>query len=97
MSSRSPTTPHGQDVPPPVSAWASTDLRGAAIDLIRTFNLEPAPAWRTEKRNGGRGTVEGRQAQRNDPSHQGAEALRTHEMPIEQNEAKYGETVRHHR
>ncbi len=38
-----------------IDLWAALhhlDLRGAAIDLIRTFNLEPAPAPRTEKRNG---------------------------------------------
>ena len=38
-----------------IDLWAALhhlDLRGAAIDLVRTFNLEPAPASRTEKRNG---------------------------------------------
>jgi transposase len=38
-----------------IDLWAAVqqmDLREAAIDLIRTFGLEPAPAKRTEKRNG---------------------------------------------
>jgi len=38
-----------------IERWAALrqmDLRGAAIDLIRTFDLEAAPAARTEKRNG---------------------------------------------
>jgi hypothetical protein len=38
-----------------IDLWAALrqmDLRDAAIDLIRTFGLEPAPAKRTEKRNG---------------------------------------------
>jgi transposase len=38
-----------------IDLWAALhqmDLRRAAIDLVRTFNLEPAPAPRTEKRNG---------------------------------------------
>jgi transposase len=38
-----------------IDLWAAVrqmDLRDAAIDLIRTFSLEPAPAKRTEKRNG---------------------------------------------
>jgi transposase len=38
-----------------IDLWAALhhqDLRGAAVDLIRTFNLEPAPARGTEKRNG---------------------------------------------
>jgi len=35
--------------------WASVkgmSLRAAALDLVETFNLEPAPAVGTEKRNG---------------------------------------------
>jgi transposase len=38
-----------------IDLWAALhhlELRAAAVDLIRTFNLEPAPARRTEKRNG---------------------------------------------
>jgi hypothetical protein len=38
-----------------IDLWAAVrqmDLREAAIDLIRTFSLEAAPAKRTEKRNG---------------------------------------------
>jgi transposase len=38
-----------------IDLWAALhrlDLRAAAIDLIRTFGLEAAPAQRTEKRNG---------------------------------------------
>jgi transposase len=38
-----------------IDLWAAVrqmDLRDAAIDLIRTFSLEAAPARRTEKRNG---------------------------------------------
>jgi transposase len=38
-----------------IDLWAALhqrDLRGAAIDLVRTFNLEPAPERQTEKRNG---------------------------------------------
>jgi transposase len=38
-----------------IDLWAALhhlDLRAAAIDLIRTFGLEPAPARRTEKRDG---------------------------------------------
>ncbi|HKB38423.1 MAG TPA: CHC2 zinc finger domain-containing protein, partial [Gemmataceae bacterium] len=35
--------------------WAAlhpVSLRDAALDLVRTFDLEPAPAPRTEKRHG---------------------------------------------
>jgi hypothetical protein len=35
--------------------WAALhhlDVRAAALDLLRTFNLEPAPPPRTEKRHG---------------------------------------------
>ena len=35
--------------------WAALhqmSLRAAALDLVRTFNLEPAPSNRTEKRHG---------------------------------------------
>jgi transposase len=38
-----------------IDLWAALhhlDLRQAALDLVRTFNLEPAPIQRTEKRNG---------------------------------------------
>ena len=38
-----------------IDLWAALygmTLRAAALDLIRTFGLEPAPAARTEKRNG---------------------------------------------
>ena len=38
-----------------IDLWAALhhlDLRSAALDLIRTFNLEPAPARPTEKRDG---------------------------------------------
>jgi transposase len=38
-----------------IDLWAALhhfDLRGAAIALVRTFGLEPAPTQRTEKRNG---------------------------------------------
>jgi transposase len=38
-----------------IDLWAALqqmDLRQAAIDLVRTFNLEPAPNQRTEKRHG---------------------------------------------
>jgi transposase len=38
-----------------IDLWAALqqlDLRAAAIDLVRSFGLEPAPAQRTEKRNG---------------------------------------------
>jgi transposase len=38
-----------------IDLWAALhqlDLRRAALDLIRTFGLEPSPAKRTEKRNG---------------------------------------------
>jgi len=38
-----------------IDLWAALhhlDLRAAAIDLVNTFGLEPAPAMRTEKRNG---------------------------------------------
>jgi len=38
-----------------IDLWAALhhlDLRSAAIDLVRTFALEPAPARRTEKRDG---------------------------------------------
>jgi transposase len=38
-----------------IDLWAAlhhVDLRAAVLDLIRTFELEPAPAQRTEKRNG---------------------------------------------
>jgi transposase len=34
------------------SALHHLDLRQAALDLVRTFDLEPAPTKRTEKRNG---------------------------------------------
>ena len=34
------------------SALHHLDLRQAALDLVRTFDLEPTPAKRTEKRNG---------------------------------------------
>jgi DNA primase len=38
-----------------IDLWAALHqmgLRAAALDLVRTFNLEPAPASATEKRNG---------------------------------------------
>jgi len=38
-----------------IDLWAALhqlSLRDAALDLVRTFNLEPAPASRTEKRHG---------------------------------------------
>ncbi len=38
-----------------IDLWAALhrqNLRQAALDLVRTFNLEPAPTKRTEKRNG---------------------------------------------
>jgi transposase len=38
-----------------IDLWAALhhlDLRAAALDLVRTFGLEPAPARRTEKRDG---------------------------------------------
>jgi transposase len=38
-----------------IDLWAALhqmSLRAAALDLVRTFNLEPAPASRTEKRHG---------------------------------------------
>jgi transposase len=38
-----------------IDLWAALrqmDVRAAAIDLVRTFGLEPAPAQRTEKRDG---------------------------------------------
>jgi hypothetical protein len=38
-----------------IDLWAALhhlNLRAAAIDLIRTFGLEPAPARPTEKRDG---------------------------------------------
>jgi DNA primase len=38
-----------------IDLWAALhqmSLRDAALDLVRTFGLEPAPAQRTEKRNG---------------------------------------------
>ena len=38
-----------------IDLWASVkgmSLRAAALDLVETFNLEPAPAGGTEKRNG---------------------------------------------
>ena len=38
-----------------IDLWAALhhlDLRQAALDLVRTFALEPAPTKRTEKRNG---------------------------------------------
>ena len=38
-----------------IDLWAnvkSTSVRDAAIDLVRTFHLEPAPRNRTEKRHG---------------------------------------------
>jgi hypothetical protein len=38
-----------------IDLWAALhhlDLRAAALDLVRTFSLEPAPAKATEKRNG---------------------------------------------
>jgi DNA primase len=38
-----------------IDLWAGVkglSLRDAALDLVRTFNLEPAPAQRTEKRHG---------------------------------------------
>jgi hypothetical protein len=38
-----------------IDLWAALhhlDLRAAALDLVRTFALEPAPARRTEKRDG---------------------------------------------
>jgi len=38
-----------------IDLWAALhhlDVRAAAIDLIRTFELEPVPAQRTEKRHG---------------------------------------------
>jgi DNA primase len=34
------------------AAWHQLDLRAAALDLVRTVGLEPAPANPTEKRNG---------------------------------------------
>ncbi len=38
-----------------IDLWAALrqmSLREAALDLVRTFDLEPAPAKRTEKRHG---------------------------------------------
>ena len=38
-----------------IDLWAALhhqDLRQAALDLVRTFALEPAPSQATEKRNG---------------------------------------------
>jgi DNA primase len=38
-----------------IDLWASVmgmSLRDAALDLVRTFDLEPTPRQRTEKRNG---------------------------------------------
>jgi hypothetical protein len=38
-----------------IDLWAALPrmrLRDAALDLVRTFDLEPGPAQRTEKRNG---------------------------------------------
>jgi len=38
-----------------IDLWAAVrqmSLREAALDLVRTFQLEPAPARRTEKRHG---------------------------------------------
>jgi DNA primase len=38
-----------------IDLWAALhrmELRDAALDLVRTFDLEPAPPQRTEKRNG---------------------------------------------
>src|SRR5262249_21218759 len=38
-----------------IDLWAElhhVSLRAAALDLVQTFNLEPAPARATEKRNG---------------------------------------------
>src|SRR5262249_39531413 len=38
-----------------IDLWAALhqlDLRAAAVDLVQTFGLEPAPARGTEKRNG---------------------------------------------
>jgi DNA primase len=38
-----------------IDLWAALhhlELRDAALDLVRTFNLAPAPAQGTEKRNG---------------------------------------------
>ena len=38
-----------------IDLWAALhhlSLRQAAVDLVRTFHLEPAPAKGTEKRNG---------------------------------------------
>jgi len=38
-----------------IDLWAAVhglSLREAALDLVRTFGLEPAPRQRTEKRNG---------------------------------------------
>jgi DNA primase len=38
-----------------IDLWAAVNglsLRDAALDLVRTFHLEPAPADGTEKRNG---------------------------------------------
>src|SRR5262249_18566180 len=38
-----------------IDLWAAShhlDSRGAALDLVRTFGLEAAPARRTEKRDG---------------------------------------------
>ena len=38
-----------------IDLWAALhhlELRAAALDLVQTFGLEPAPARRTEKRNG---------------------------------------------
>jgi hypothetical protein len=38
-----------------IDLWAALhqmDLRAAAVDLVNTFGLEPAPVRGTEKRNG---------------------------------------------
>jgi hypothetical protein len=38
-----------------IDLWAALhqlDLRAAALELVQTFDLEPAPARGTEKRNG---------------------------------------------
>ena len=38
-----------------IDLWAAlhqVDQRAAALDLVRTFGLEPAPPRRTEKRDG---------------------------------------------
>src|SRR5262249_12839057 len=44
-----------------IDLWAALhhlDLRSAALDLVRTFDLEPAPPRRTEKRDGEQGTID---------------------------------------